>query len=95
MTPDPDWRKDAVIIEDYMPPYPRPDTRPAVVIRHGSGGHQWFLRYSRGPRQGHFWDNYGEDYLNRELAELALSQAPPPPNHPNCIRIEIPLKGDA
>ncbi len=37
-----------------------------------------YLRHSRGPRQGHFWDIYGDDYQSPELALVALLQAEPP-----------------
>lgn len=70
------WREDCEIIPAYMPPYPRADTQPKCVVRHVSGA---FLRHSKGPRQGHGWDIYGDDYHNPELALIALSQAPPPP----------------
>lgn len=72
----PDWRAHAEIILNYMPPYPRSETRPKVAVRYGN----LFLRYSCGPAQGHFWDIYGEDYQTRELAERALREAPPPPS---------------
>lgn len=38
-----------------------------------------FLRYSKGPMQGYFWDVYGDDFLTPELAILSLMQAPIPP----------------
>ncbi len=63
------------IVPDYMPPYPREDTRPKVVVKCGNS----FLRYSAGPKQGHFWDMYGDDYQTPELALLAILQAPIPP----------------
>jgi hypothetical protein len=69
------WRRDAEVIVGYMPPYPHPDTKPTTVVCwHGS-----FLRYSHGPRQGYFWDLYGDDMYSEELAWLALSKAPPHP----------------
>ena len=69
------WRGKCEIIPQYMPPFPRPDTRPVLVVRHGNS----FLRYSRGPRQGFFWDIYGDDLHTVGLALLALLEAPPPP----------------
>lgn len=69
------WRAEAEIIADYMPPYPRADTRPICVVRFRDS----FLRHSKGPRQGHFWDMYGDDYLSPELALMALLEAPVPP----------------
>lgn len=69
------WRKDAEVIVGYMPEHPRADTQPTTVVEwHGS-----FLRHSKGPRQGFFWDLYGDDFHTRPLALLALSQAPPHP----------------
>jgi|SRR5579859_4423315 len=68
------WRAQAEIITDYMPPHPRPETRPTCVVRFGKS----FLRHSCGPRQGHFWDIYGDDYQSPELALLALASAPVP-----------------
>lgn len=74
-----DWHSECEIIPDYMPPYPREDTRPTVVVRHNNGTkYPAFLRYSKGPRQGFSWDIYGDDFHNPELALIALSQAPTP-----------------
>ncbi len=74
-----DWQRDCEIIAGYMPPYLRADTRPRCVIRWcGEDGQETFLRHSHGPMQGHFWDVYGDDYQNIELAIVAIYQAPPP-----------------
>ena len=70
-----DWRRFATIEPVYVP-YPEPNVRPKCVVRFGTKD---FLRHSAGPRQHHFWDMYGDDYLSPELALLALVQAPPPP----------------
>lgn len=70
-----DWRIDAKIIPDYMPRYPRADTKPTVQVWYQDHG----LRYSGGPRQGFFWDAYGDDFINVGLAFRALMEAPPPP----------------
>jgi hypothetical protein len=70
------WQRDCEINVAYMPPHPREDTKPTVVIRHKKSG--MFLRYSKGPRQGYFWDVYGEDFLTPEIAIVALSEAPQP-----------------
>ncbi len=70
------WRKQAEIIVGYMPPFPSPTTRPSCVVKFGSS----FLRYSKGPAQGHMWDAYGDDYFNPSLALIALLQAPVPPS---------------
>lgn len=69
------WRKFAEIIPKYMPPHPREDTRPRCVVRLGDS----FLRHSAGPRQGYFWDMYGDDMRTPEMALLALLRAPIPP----------------
>lgn len=69
------WRKFATIETGYMPPNPRPETKPKCVVRYGAS----FLRYSAGPGMGCFWDIYGDDFLDAELAFRALLQAPVPP----------------
>lgn len=66
-----DWRVYAKIIPDYMPPYPRPDTRPRCVVEFRGQ----FLRYSCGPRQRCFWDGYGDDFQTPGLALKALMEA--------------------
>lgn len=68
------WQHHCEIIPDYMPPFPREDTQPTCVIKHG----EQFLRYSNGPLQGFFWDMYGDDFHSPELAIVALSQCQPP-----------------
>lgn len=70
------WHPQCEIIEEYVAPYAHKDMQPRCVIRHiPTGG---FLRYSRGPKQGFFWDVYGEDFQSKELALIALSAAPCP-----------------
>jgi len=69
------WRKFAEIIPEYET---RPvDERfpPKCVVKFKKS----FLRYSKGPRQGYFWDMYGDDFLTPELAFMALIKAPVPP----------------
>lgn len=75
------WMHECQIITDWMPNFPRPDTQPKCVVRYYYEGanDDTFLRYSKGPLQGYFWDVYGEDFHSPELALLALSQAPAPP----------------
>lgn len=70
------WRMNAEIVPNYMPPFPSANTEPVCVVRYGAQ----FLRYSRGPLQGHLWDSYGDDYQTPELALLALMEAPVPPH---------------
>lgn len=73
------WHANCEIILDYMPPFPKEDTRPTVKICYNNGKeYKPFLRYSHGPRQGFFWDIYGDDFQNEQLAIIALSQAPAP-----------------
>jgi hypothetical protein len=74
------WMHECEIITDYMPPYPRPETRPTCQVRCiNESGTSLFLRYSNGPLQGYFWDMYGEDMHSPELALIALSNSPAPP----------------
>lgn len=73
------WCRHVEIIRYYVPPRAKPGSKPMCVVRYTGGEEEGFLRYSLGPRQGHFWDIYGEDYLSPELALIALLQAPPPP----------------
>lgn len=89
------WRSHAEIIVDYMPPFPRPDTRPSCQVKIGDN----FLRHSKGPLQRHFWDIYGDDYQTPELALIALMQADPPfkwvRSHADAdgvVKISIPLQ---
>lgn len=74
------WFSEIEIIKDYLPPNPLqkgPREPKRTVIRHVPS--RSFLRHSCGPRQGHFWDCYGDDYLDENLALLSVMQAPPPP----------------
>jgi hypothetical protein len=69
------WIEKVEIGPGHMPPFPRDDTRPRCVVKYGDS----FLRYSLGPRQGYFWDCYGDDFQNPELALIAVLSAPVPP----------------
>jgi hypothetical protein len=79
------WRTRAKIIKDYLPQHARAGTKPRCVVvfdyedRRDGEADCCFLRHSNGPRQGHFWDEYGDDYLTPELALIALLRAPVPP----------------
>jgi hypothetical protein len=86
-----EWMNRVDIVVDYMPPYPGKDTRPRLVIRYNDGTeHSPFLRHSAGPKQGFFWDIYGDDFQTLELAILALSEAPTP-RYVGPITFTIPL----
>lgn len=75
------WQHECVIIPDYMPPYPREDTKPTCVVMYvDKEGDKTFLRYSNGPETGTFWDIYGDNFFNPELALVELSKAHPPYN---------------
>lgn len=88
---DEDWHNKCEIILDYMPKYPGKDTRTSVQVRYNDGSeYPPMLRYSRGPKQGFFWDIYGEDMQTVELAVVALSQAPTP-RYVGPITFTIPL----
>lgn len=88
------WHNKCEIIPDYMPKYPREETRPTVQVRYNDGSeYPPMLRYSRGPKQGFFWDLYGEDMQTVELAILALHQAPTPLYvGPITFTIPLPMK---
>lgn len=78
------WWSLCEIIPDYKAPFAKPGDAKRYVVRcHGKDvyniEHIMFLRYSAGPRQGFFWDTYGDDFQTAELALLALVQAPVPP----------------
>lgn len=85
------WHRDCTVIPDYMPPYPGEKTRPTLQVRFsfGPGDDSVFLRYSHGPKQGFFWDVYGDDFKSAELALLALSRAPTPQRA--CMTFNLPL----
>ena len=88
---DQQWHKKCEIIPDYMPPHPNENTRPTLRIRYNDGSeYPPFLRYSAGPKQGFFWDIYGDDFCNAELAIIALSQAPAP-RYVGPIVFKLPL----
>jgi hypothetical protein len=69
-----DWHKDAEIVPKYVSPNAAKNERPICVVRCAGS----FLRCSCGPRQGYFWDIYGDDMQTPERALLALYAAPPP-----------------
>lgn len=74
------WMHECQIIPDYMPQFPREDTKPTCqVCFTNDGGTQWFIRYSNGPLQGYFWDIYGDDLHSPEMALIAISKSIAPP----------------
>lgn len=74
------WMHECEIVPDYMPPFPREDTRPTCQVRYVyDSGEETFLRHGGGPLQGYFWDVYGSDMHSPELALIAISMAPAPP----------------
>jgi hypothetical protein len=86
-----DWHEKCEIIPDYMPKYPREASRPSVQVRYNDGSeYPPMLRYSGGPKQGFFWDIYGDDMQTIELALIALSEAPTP-RYVGPITFSIPL----
>jgi len=83
------WHKDCTIIPDYVAPYAKDGTRPSLVVRFEFDDHTVFLRHSNGPRQGFFWDIYGDDFKEMGLALIALSEARMPQRA--MCRFKIPL----
>lgn len=77
---DQKWHDRCEILTNYSPPRAAPNYTPIVVVRFTIGDEKpVFLRHSAGPKQGFFWDSFGSDFQNPELAVLALSRAPTPP----------------
>jgi hypothetical protein len=86
------------VVVDYMPPYPRPDTKPTIVVRYD----EWFLRRSRrsgqfmssentGVQNGLFWDAYGDAFDSVEEATAAMTAAPAVPEGKPYLTFTIPL----
>lgn len=71
-------------------PAPSPEAAPELVRNGVEVKVRWavapdnvlWLRHSKGPKQGHFWDTYGDDYQTEALARLAISEAPLKPGGP-------------
>lgn len=92
---DQPWHERCRVVPDYMPPNPRPGTRPTVIVVYDDGTeYPPNLRHSCGPKQGFFWDIYGDDMMNVELALLALMRAPAPRSVAP-LRFTIPLEPNA
>ncbi len=68
------WHAKVEIIPDWMPKFPRPETKPSTVVRYGES----YLRHSKGPRQGFSWDIYPDNMHSEELAIIAVASAPTP-----------------
>lgn len=87
------WWSLVEIVPNYMPPFPRADTRPSIRVRclvrpdepqsapGVSTGRYSHLRRSLAGWQsgGYFWDCYGDDWPSVEHALLAVLHAPVPP----------------
>lgn len=91
---DQPWHQDCEIVPEYMPPHPGPNTKPEMRVRYNNGTeYPAYLRYSKGPKQGFFWDVYGDDMYTVEISILALSKAPAPRDvGPIVISIPLPKK---
>lgn len=80
------WHPYAEIIPNYVPKFAKEGFCPEVQVRvkifsealHTEPESYSYLRYSKGPDQGFFWDIYGDDMQTFELAVLALYKAPAP-----------------
>lgn len=87
------WMDLVEIIPDYIPPFPRDDTRPTIKVRclthedqpvPGPGvvtSRHSYLRNSICGWQygGYFWDGYGTAWTSVEHALMAVLHAPVPP----------------
>jgi hypothetical protein len=74
------WMHECEILPAYLPANADEGDRPECRVRYvREDGHVYFLRYSKGPLQGYFWDLYGEDMNEPELAVVAISRSPAPP----------------
>ena len=69
------WHCYVEVVENYMPPFPRKDTKPEIQVRWGSS----FLRYGRRGFGSCFWDMYGDPFQSVQEAWFAVSLAPAPP----------------
>ena len=74
------WVRDCEILVSPSSEAKNSDEPPAVFIRYKAGEEYAYLRHSKGPLQGYFWDIYGDDFQSAALATLALYSAPPPQN---------------
>ena len=76
------WWALCEIIPAYKAPYAKEGDPSRCVVRckNPNGDNRChFLRFSKGPWQGHIWDMYGDDYQTAEIALMALLTAPIPP----------------
>lgn len=91
---DQPWHERCEIIPEYMPPFPGEKTRAKCVVRYDNGTeYPAFLRHSKGPKQGFSWDVFGDDFLDIELAVIAIASAPAPVSFAP-IKVQIPLGRD-
>jgi len=58
----------------------KPECYPQCTVRCKTPTGNTYLRHSAGPKQGHFWDVYGDDYQKPVIALMAVLQAPVPPS---------------
>lgn len=88
------WIRLVEIVPDYVPPFPRPETRPSIAVRvltrpdepaPGPGISTSRYSYLRTGGMvgwrcgGYFWDLYGTEFSTLECALLAVVHAPVPP----------------
>jgi hypothetical protein len=74
------WMHECEILPAYVPPRAETGRRPECRVRYvREDRERFFLRYSKGPLQGYFWDAYGDDMHDPELAVVAISRSPAPP----------------
>ena len=73
------WMHECEIVPAYMPPHPNKDTRPRCVVRYRrENGNETFLRSGGEAWPVLFWDVYGDDFRQPEMALLAIARAPAP-----------------
>ena len=93
---DQQWHNNCLIDSHYIPKGCRgkedEDEHAYVAVIYDNGTeYKPKLRYSKGPKQGFFWDIYGDDMNSVELAIIALANAPAPVNV-GPITVSLPIK---
>jgi len=81
LLPPSSWQHHCSLVAKIIPSYPGPARTPerVLVMYTRSEKTTVYLRYSKGPKQGYFWDLYGDDFQTPTLAIFALTRAPAPP----------------